>query len=107
MYELFGLEAFSLKNAYLRCIGKQLMNALNDLGRLGIIYKGLIHHILAKYGGAEKISRIKQNDCTRSPTTRTLLLLKKAGRIHLKSTNENFQLHMIELELEWRSQATI
>ena len=43
-HELFGLEAFLLKNAYLRCIGEQLRNALNDQGRLGIIYKGLIHH---------------------------------------------------------------
>ena len=39
--DLFGLEAFSLKNAYLRCISEQLRNALNDPGRLGIIYKGL------------------------------------------------------------------
>jgi hypothetical protein len=38
-HKLFGLEAFSLKNAYLRCIGEQLRNALNDQGRLGIIYK--------------------------------------------------------------------
>ena len=104
-YKLFGLEAFSLKNAYLRCIEEQLRNALNDPGRLGTIYKGLIQHILAKYGGAEEIPRIKQNDCIRSPTTRTLFLLNKAGRIHLKSTNENFQLHMIELEREWRAQA--
>ena len=40
-HDLFGLEAFSLKNAYLRCISEQLRNALNDKGRLGIIYKGL------------------------------------------------------------------
>jgi hypothetical protein len=57
--KLFGLEAFSLKNAYLRCIGDQLRNTLNDTGRVGIIYKGLIHHILAKYGGAETIPKIK------------------------------------------------
>jgi hypothetical protein len=38
-HDLFGLEAFSLKNAYLRCISEQLRNALNDPGRLGIIYK--------------------------------------------------------------------
>jgi hypothetical protein len=68
-HELFGLEAFSLKNAYLRCISEQLRNALNDPGRLGIIYKGFIQHILAKHGGAEDIQRIKYQDCIRSPTT--------------------------------------
>ena len=31
-HKLFGLEAFSLKNAYLRCIVEQLRNALNDQG---------------------------------------------------------------------------
>ena len=29
-YDLFGIDAFSLKNAYLRCIGEQLQHALND-----------------------------------------------------------------------------
>jgi hypothetical protein len=33
-HDLFGLEAFSLKNAYLRCISEQLINVLNDTGRL-------------------------------------------------------------------------
>ena len=81
-HELFGLEAFSLKNAYLRCIGEQLEKTFNDQGRLGIIYKGLIHHILAKYGGAEEIPRITQQDCIRSPTIRTLFLLKTACRVN-------------------------
>ena len=57
-HDIFGLEAFSLKNAYLRCISEQLRNALNDPGRLGIIYKRLIQYILAKYGG-EDIHRKK------------------------------------------------
>ena len=38
-HDLFGSEAFSLKNTYLRCISEQLRNTLNDPGRLGIIYK--------------------------------------------------------------------
>ena len=38
------------KNAYLRCIGEQLTNALSDKGKLGTIFKGLTHYILAKYG---------------------------------------------------------
>ena len=41
-HDLFGIEAFSLQNAYLRCIGEQRQNALNDKGRLGKIYYGLI-----------------------------------------------------------------
>jgi hypothetical protein len=51
-HNLFGMEAFSIKNAYLRCIGEQLLHALNDTGRLGKIYIGLTNYILAKYGGA-------------------------------------------------------
>ena len=105
-HDLFGLEAFSLKNVYLRCISEQLINALNDHGRLGTIYKGLIHHILAKYGGAKDIQRIKYQDCIRSPTTRTLFLMKKEGGAHLKNIEANFQLHSTELEQEWRTQAT-
>ena len=51
-HDQYGLAAHSLKTEYLNCIGKQLRNALNDLGRLGTIYKGLTNHIFAKYGGA-------------------------------------------------------
>jgi hypothetical protein len=40
-HDQYGLDAHSLKTEYLTCIGKQLRNALNDLGRLGTIYKGL------------------------------------------------------------------
>ena len=61
-YDMFGIEAFSLKSTYLRCIGEQLRNALNDKGRLGIIYRGLMHFILAKHGGAENIPKIKYQD---------------------------------------------
>ena len=56
---MFGIEAFSLKNAYLRCIGEQLRNALNDKGKLGIIYRGLTNFILAKHGGVKNKPRIK------------------------------------------------
>ena len=58
-HDMFGIKAFSLKNTYLRCIGEQLRNALNDKGRLGIIYRGLTYFILAKHRGAENIPRIK------------------------------------------------
>ena len=68
-YDLFRLETFSLKNTYLRCITKQLKNALNNPGRLGIMYKGVIQYMLAKYGGVEDIPRISYADCTSSLTT--------------------------------------
>jgi hypothetical protein len=106
-HDLFGLEAFSLKNAYLRCISEQLRNALNDKGRLGIIYKGLIQYILAKHGGSKNIPRIKYQDCTRSPTTRTLFLMKTEGGVHLKSIETNFHLNQTELENEWRTSTAL
>ena len=103
-HDLFGLEAFSLKNAYLRCISEQLRNALNDPKILGTIYKGLIQHILAKHGGAKDIQRTKYQDYIIPPTTRTLFMMKKEGGAHLKSIEANFQLHMTELEQKWRTQ---
>ena len=75
-YNLFGIEAFSLQNTYLRCIGEQLQNNLNDKGRIGKIYIGLLQYILAKYGGSKEITRIKYHHCVRSPITRTLFLFK-------------------------------
>ena len=66
-HDMFGIEAFSLQNAYLRCIGQQLRNVLNDKGTLGIIYKGLTHFILAKHGGAANIPRIKHQHCIHPP----------------------------------------
>jgi hypothetical protein len=57
-HNMFRLEAFSLRNAYLRCIGEQLRDALNDPGRLGIIYQGLTNYIFAKNSGVQNIPRI-------------------------------------------------
>ena len=106
-HDMFGIEAFSLKNAYLRCIGEQLRNALNDKGRLGIIYRGLTHFIQAKHGGAENIPRIKYQDCTRSPTTRTLILIKKTRGAHFQSNIDNFPLKATPLEQIWCQLSTI
>jgi hypothetical protein len=55
-HELFGSNVFSLKTAYLTCIGEQLRNALNDPGRLGKIYQGLTNHIFAKHGGTKLLN---------------------------------------------------
>ena len=49
---LYGVDAFSFKDAYLRRIGEQLQSALNNKGHLGKIYNGLTHYILAKHGGS-------------------------------------------------------
>ena len=103
-HNMFGTEAFSLKNAYITCIGEQLINALNDQGRLGIIYTGLTTHILAKHGGSLNLPRISPHDCTRSPITRTLYLLKTIGGAHLKSTLVKFPLLTTPIETQWMQQ---
>jgi hypothetical protein len=100
-HNLFGMEAFSIKNAYLRCIGTQLITALNDTGRLGIIYKGLTTYILAKHGGALYIPQIKLQDYVQSPITRTFFLLKHIAGIHLASTIATFPLLTTPLETAW------
>ena len=66
-HNIFGIEAFSLQYAYLRCIGEQLQNAFNDKGRIRKIYTGLLQFILTKYGGSKEITRIKYHHCVRSP----------------------------------------
>jgi hypothetical protein len=102
----FGMQAFSLQNAYLRCIGEQLQKTLNNTGKLGIIYRGLTHFILATYGGALNIPCLTSHDCTCSPITRTLYLLKTARGIHLQSTLHNFPLLPTSLETNWLEAAT-
>jgi hypothetical protein len=104
--DLFGMEAFSLKNAYITCIGEQLQNALNDTGHLGKIYTGISNYIFAKYGGTLNLPRIRHSDCLRSPTTRTLLLLKQDAHVHIRSMLPNFPLHPTSLEIDWMA-ATI
>jgi hypothetical protein len=99
--DLFGMEAFSLKNAYFTCIGEQLWNTLNDTGRFGKIYVGPSNYILAKYGDSLHLPHIRYSDCIRSPTTRTLFLLKKDAHVHIWSTFPNFFLHSTPLETIW------
>jgi predicted double-glycine peptidase len=65
-HTMFGLEAFLLRNAYLRCIGEQLWDALNNTGRLGTIYEGLTNYIFAKNNGAQIIPRITKQACVQS-----------------------------------------
>ena len=97
-HNLFGIEAFSLQNVYLRCIGEQLQNALNDEGRIRKNYDDLLQFILAKYGGSQDITRIKYHHCVRSSITRTLFLIKHIAGVHLKSTITNFLLNPSPLE---------
>ena len=104
-HDMFGTNVFSLKNAYITCIDEQLINAPNDKGRLGKIYNGLTHHILAKHGGSLHLPRISPHDCIRSPITRTLYLLKTSGGIHLKSQLAKFPLLPTPLETQWLHQA--
>jgi hypothetical protein len=102
---MFGLEAFSLRNTYLRCIGENLRNALNDTGRLGIIYQGLTNYIFAKNGGAQNIPRITKQACVRSPITRTIFLLKHTAGTHIRNNKEGFLLAPTQLETNWLTQA--
>ena len=99
-HDMFGTKKNSFKKAYITCIQEQLINALNDKGRLGRIYKGLIQHILAKHGGAQILTRTSPHDCTRSPIMRSLFLLKKTSGNHLKSTLETFPLTPTSLETQ-------
>ena len=50
-HNLFGLNVFSLTQAYLYCIGKQSRDALKDPSILGDIYKGLTNYIFSLYDG--------------------------------------------------------
>jgi hypothetical protein len=90
LHDQFGLDAQSLKTEYLTCIGKQLRNALNDPGRLGIIYKGLTNHIVVKYGGPQFLPLLNKEACLHSPTARTLYLLKHNGLAHIQTDNTEF-----------------
>ena len=93
-----------IKNAYTTCIGEQLINVLNDKGRLMKIYNGLINYIPAKHGGSLNLPRIIQYDCIRSLITRTLYLLKTTSGALLKNTLEKFLLLPTPLETQWMQQ---
>ena len=56
---LNGIQACSLHNAYLRCIGEQLRNVRNDTSGVSIIYTALMYFILAKHRGAGNIPTLK------------------------------------------------
>jgi hypothetical protein len=100
-HDQFGLNAHSLRTKYLTCIGKQLRNALNDPGRLGIIYIGLTNHILAKYGGSQHLPLLNKEACLHSPTTRTLYLLKHNGLAHIQTEKETFPHNDTPLTTIW------
>ena len=56
---LNGIQACSLHNAYLRCIGEQLRNVRNDTSGVSIIYTALMYFILAKHRGAGNVPTVK------------------------------------------------
>jgi hypothetical protein len=101
--KMFILGAFSLKNAYLKCIGEQFRNAFNDPGKLGDIYQGLTNHILAQNGGVHHIPCITKQACVQSPLTRTFYLLKILADTYLHNIIENFPLKPTPLETTWLS----
>ena len=100
-HENFGINATSLLPDYVRYIGQQLLQALNDPGQLGTIYQGLTKHLTAKYGGSLHLPKLKQQACRRSPTTRTLFLLEREYKIHVTSTKRLFPIKKTPLEQSW------
>lgn len=70
-YKMFRIEAFSSKNTYVKCIEEHLRDALNDIGHIGVIYKGLTKYIMANYGGS--------TTCLHSLITKTIALLQQNG----------------------------
>ena len=74
-------------------------------GTVGIIYEGLLHLILAKYGGSNNLPRIRSFDCYQSPITPTLFLLKTMGQGQLKSALDNFLHEPAPLETIWLYEA--
>jgi hypothetical protein len=106
-HDQYALNAHSLKTEYLTCIGKQLRNNLNDLGRLGTIYKGLTNHIFTKYGGAQHLPLLNKEACLHSPTARTLYLLKHNGLAHIQTDNTAFPHMETSLATIWTQKAIV
>jgi hypothetical protein len=100
------MNAFSFKNAYLKCIGEQLRDALNDQGRLGIIYKGLTKFILAKYDGSTILTTITTAACLHSPITLTIALLND-NKVHVHNFDQTFYTTSTSLENEWTNRQHI
>jgi hypothetical protein len=100
-HDQFGLNAHLLRTEYLTCIGKQLRNALNDLGRLGIIYIGLTNHILAKYGSSQHLPLLNKEACLHSLTATTLYLLKYNDLEHIQTDKATFPHNDTPLATIW------
>jgi hypothetical protein len=69
-HKLFGMDAFSFKNAYLKCIGEQLRDALNYQGRLEKIYAKITLSIITKYRRSTTLIPITTAACLYSSTTK-------------------------------------
>ena len=100
-HEDFGMNTTSILPNYIHCIGKQLLNALNDQGQLGQIYQGLTNYIIAKYGGSYHLPRLKYHACVRSLTARTLYLLEREYEIHVQMTTKKFPIKQSAIEHTW------
>jgi hypothetical protein len=100
-HNLFGIDAFSFKTTYQKCIGKQFRNALNDQGCMGTIYKGLTKILMAKYGGSTTITPITTTSCLHSLTIRTIALLIK-NEVQIKNFDLNFHTTCTEIKQQWK-----
>ena len=99
----FGINATPLLPDYIRCIWQQLVQVFNVPGHLGIIYQRLTKHIAAKFGGARRLPKLKQQACVRSPIARTFFFLEREYEIHVYSTSHIFRINQTALERNWKN----
>jgi hypothetical protein len=99
-HKLFVMNAFSFKNAYFKCIGEQLRDALNDQGCLRTIYRGLAKYIMAKHGESTTLTHITPASCLHSPTTRTIALLIE-NRVQINSFDTTFHTTNMDIKNKW------
>ena len=90
---------YSQDSTYLKCIGEQFRDALNDQGHMGTIYKGLTKIWMAKYGGSTTFIKITTVACLHSPTTRTIILLIEND----VQINSNVHTICTEIKQQWKN----
>ena len=102
-HNLFGLNAFSLTQTYIRCIGEQLRDAPNDPGIISIIYQGLTNYTFFLYDRS-KNPKISPTACVHSPTTCTIYLLKTLERMYIRKYMDGSYRNTTPLESKWLAQ---
>ena len=92
------MNTFSFKKTFLKCIKKQLRDALNDQGHIGIIYRGLTKFIVAKKGSATNL--INKTIHLQTPIIRTITLLEENG-VQIQSFDVSYHTNNTKIEKTW------